>query len=125
VAAPTAAVAAAPAPTAETDLTPELRARLEALVRSAPVILFMKGSPREPRCGFSRKMVALLNETQVPFASFDILEDEGVRQGLKQLSNWPTFPQLYVSGSLIGGLDICEELRDGGELESVLKPGQV
>lgn len=83
---------------------------LRALINSAPVLLFMKGSPQEPKCGFSKKTVALLREHQIAFSSFDILSDEQVRQGLKKLSNWPTYPQLYVKGSLIGGLDILTEM---------------
>ena len=71
-------------------------------------MLFIKGTPAEPRCGFSSKIVALLNETGVKYTTFDILSDEDVRQGLKTYSNWPTFPQLYINGELIGGLvGIC------------------
>lgn len=83
---------------------------LDALVNSAKVLLFMKGTPREPKCGFSRKTVQLLRDNEIPFSSFDILTDEQVRQGLKKYSNWPTYPQLYVRGKLIGGLDILNEM---------------
>lgn len=83
---------------------------LRALVNSAPVLLFMKGSPQEPKCGFSKKTVALLRDHQIAFSSFDILSDDQVRQGLKKFSNWPTYPQLYVKGKLIGGLDILTEM---------------
>lgn len=93
---------------------------LRALVNSAPVLLFMKGSPAEPKCGFSKKIVALLREHQVPFSAFDILSDDQVRQGLKKLSNWPTYPQLYVRGSLIGGLDIVTEMAEEGDLAGQL-----
>ncbi|DAZ94874.1 TPA: hypothetical protein N0F65_008018, partial [Lagenidium giganteum] len=93
---------------------------LKALVNSAPVLLFMKGSPSEPKCGFSRKTVALLREHQIAFSSFDILSDEQVRQGLKKFSNWPTYPQLYVKGKLIGGLDILNEMADEGDLSEQL-----
>jgi len=78
------------------------------LITRAPVMLFMKGSPTQPKCGFSRKIVALLDESKAQYATFDILEDEDVRQGLKTFSNWPTFPQLYIKGELIGGLDIVQ-----------------
>lgn len=74
-------------------------------------MLFMKGNPSEPKCGFSRQVVALLNDESIQFGTFDILNDEEVRQGLKQFSNWPTYPQLYVNGALIGGLDILKEMK--------------
>lgn len=90
--------------------------RLKALINKAPVILFMKGNPAEPRCGFSRKICELLKENNIKFDTFDILQDEEVRQGLKTYSNWPTYPQLYGSGKLIGGLDIVKELADEGSL---------
>lgn len=83
---------------------------LKALVHSAKLLLFMKGTPQDPKCGFSRKVVQLLRENDIPFSSFDILSDEQVRQGLKKLSNWPTYPQIYVNGQLIGGLDILNEM---------------
>lgn len=87
-----------------------LNDHLRNLVNSAPVMLFMKGSPDAPKCGFSRKIVELLRNNKIAFASFDILTDDSVRNGLKELYNWPTYPQLYVRGSLIGGLDILNEM---------------
>lgn len=98
--------AAAPAKEESKD---ELNARLEKLVSAAPVMLFMKGSPSAPQCGFSRQLVAILREHQVRFGFFDILKDDSVRQGLKEYSDWPTFPQLYMNGELQGGLDIIKE----------------
>lgn len=92
------------------DLSQDLNTRLRALVARSPVMLFMKGSPDTPRCGFSSKIVNLLREQNISFDSFDILEDPKVRQGLKDLFQWPTFPQLYSKGVLIGGLDIVQEL---------------
>ena len=80
-----------------------LKVRLQQLVDSDPVILFLKGTPEEPRCGFSRKVVDILRKEQVKFGSFDILSDNDVREGLKKFSNWPTFPQLYCKGELLGG----------------------
>nr|XP_020480702.1 glutaredoxin-3 [Monopterus albus] len=103
--------------TAETSTT-DLNQRLKKLINAAPCMLFMKGSPQEPRCGFSRQIVALLKEHNIQFSSFDILSDEDVRQGLKTYSNWPTYPQLYVNGELVGGLDIVKELAESGELEN-------
>uniref|UniRef100_A0A8D3B1P8 Thioredoxin domain-containing protein n=3 Tax=Scophthalmus maximus TaxID=52904 RepID=A0A8D3B1P8_SCOMX len=92
--------------------------RLKKLINASPCMLFMKGSSQEPRCGFSRQIVALLKEHNIQFSSFDILSDEEVRQGLKTYSNWPTYPQLYVNGELVGGLDIVKELAESGELEN-------
>lgn len=98
----------------------DLNSRLKTLINSAPCILFMKGSPSEPRCGFSRTIVDILAKHNVKYNHFDILSDDEVRQGLKKFSNWPTFPQLYASGELMGGLDIVRELADNGELEQML-----
>ena len=94
--------------------------RLRALTHQAPVVLFMKGNPDEPRCGFSRQAIELLRGAKVQFSTFDILKDEEVRQGLKTFSNWPTYPQLYGDGKLLGGLDIMKELQEEGELASSL-----
>ncbi|XP_071090093.1 uncharacterized protein [Haliotis cracherodii] len=98
----------------------DLNTRLKQLINSAPVMLFMKGNRQEPRCGFSRQMVSILQEKNVSYSTFDILSDEEVRQGLKAFSNWPTYPQLYANGELLGGLDIVKELVETGELESQL-----
>ncbi|XP_057764504.1 monothiol glutaredoxin-S17 [Salvia miltiorrhiza] len=94
--------------------------RLKRLINSSPVMLFMKGTPDAPKCGFSSKVVNTLKEEGVEFGSFDILTDEEVRQGVKTFSNWPTFPQLYYKGELIGGCDIVLELHNNGELKSTL-----
>ncbi|XP_043912266.1 glutaredoxin-3 isoform X1 [Protopterus annectens] len=102
----------------------DLSVRLKKLINAAPCMLFMKGSSQEPRCGFSRQIVDLLNRHSVQFSSFDILSDEEVRQGLKTYSNWPTYPQLYVNGELIGGLDIVKELAASGELDSICPKAQ-
>lgn len=83
-----------------------LHQRLATLVKAAPVMLFMKGTPSAPQCGFSRQLVALLREKSVKYGFFNILADDEVRQGLKEFADWPTFPQLWVDGELIGGLDI-------------------
>jgi len=105
----------------ESETTEELNARLRKLMGQDKVVLFMKGSPDAPRCGFSRKIVALLEEQKVQFTHFDILTDDSVRQGLKVLNEWPTFPQLIVDGELVGGLDIVKEMADNGELQELLK----
>merc|ERR1711939_405856 len=87
----------------------ELNTRLANLVKAAPVMLFMKGTPSAPQCGFSRQLVSLLRENQVKYGFFNILADNDVREGLKVFSDWPTFPQLYTNGELVGGLDIVRE----------------
>ncbi|TLD26265.1 putative monothiol glutaredoxin-4 [Venturia nashicola] len=87
----------------------ELNKRLSELVKAAPVMLFMKGTPSAPQCGFSRQTVALLRERSIRYGFFNILADDEVRQGLKEFSDWPTFPQLYADGELVGGLDIVKE----------------
>jgi Grx4 family monothiol glutaredoxin len=97
-----------------------LKDRLERLIRSSDVMLFIKGTPSEPRCGFSRQLVEMLEEEEIAFGSFDVLSDEEVRQGLKVHSNWPTYPQLYVRGELVGGLDIVKELKEEGSLRDQL-----
>lgn len=88
----------------------ELNERLGDLVKAAPVMLFMKGTPSAPQCGFSRQCVSILRERGIRYGFFNILADDEVRQGLKEFSEWPTFPQIYVSGELIGGLDIVGPL---------------
>ncbi|KAJ6611127.1 glutaredoxin [Mycena sp. CBHHK59/15] len=119
--APLAHTDAAPAPPSAKAETPEdLDARLRALMTQARVVLFMKGTPAAPRCGFSRRIAGLLTDKGVQFASFDILEDEDVRQGLKRLNDWPTFPQLIVDGELVGGLDIVQEMVDNGEFDELM-----
>ncbi|KAK3152867.1 hypothetical protein QOZ80_2BG0164590 [Eleusine coracana subsp. coracana] len=97
-----------------------LNKRLEQLVNSHPVFLFMKGTPEQPRCGFSRKVVDILKQEGVEFGSFDILTDH-VREGMKKFSNWPTFPQLYCKGELLGGCDIVIAMHESGELKDVSK----
>lgn len=97
-----------------------LKTRIEELLNSAPVILFMKGDRYMPQCGFSAKVVEVLNDLDAEYTTFDILEDEEVRQGLKEYSNWPTFPQLYVNGELVGGCDVVCEMYENGELKRIL-----
>jgi len=105
---------------AEYQKTQDGDLRIVDLVKRSKVMLFMKGSPAEPKCGFSRAITAILNETGVPYDTFDILTDEEVRQRLKELMNWQTYPQLYVNNELIGGLDIVKELKESGDLISTL-----
>ncbi|CAM6021404.1 unnamed protein product [Sphagnum balticum] len=100
----------------ETDHNKELA----QLINQSPIMLFIKGNPKDPCCGFSRKVVDVLNAEGVKFGSFDVLSDDAVRQGLKEFSNWPTFPQLYVQGELLGGCDIVSEMHQSGELKEIL-----
>lgn len=111
------------APTASTP-EEDLNTRLKKLINSSKCILFMKGSPDAPRCGFSRTTIELLNKLEADYSSFDILSNEEVRQGLKTYSNWPTYPQLYIDGELVGGLDILKEMDASGELSSMLPKKQ-
>ncbi|KAJ8956222.1 hypothetical protein NQ314_006755 [Rhamnusium bicolor] len=97
-----------------------LEERLKSLINKSNVMLFMKGDRNAPRCGFSKQTIEILNNTGVQYETFDILSDEDVRQGLKTYSDWPTYPQLYVNGDLIGGLDIIKEMLASGELASTL-----
>ena len=96
-----------------TDATHE---RIRKIVTDAPVVLFMKGSPLFPQCGFSSRAVAILNHLNVEFDSVDVLQDQEVRQGIKAFSDWPTIPQLYVKGEFVGGSDIMMEMYESGEL---------
>ncbi|RQM04760.1 hypothetical protein DH86_00004067 [Scytalidium sp. 3C] len=107
--------AAASQPPAEPSTTTskeELHQRLSTLVKAAPVMLFMKGTPSAPQCGFSRQLVGILREKSVKYGFFNILADDEVRQGLKEFADWPTFPQLWVDGELVGGLDIVSFTND-------------
>lgn len=96
--------------------------KLKALINAAPVMIFMKGCPDAPRCGFSKQLMELITEVGLKdFQTFNILADEEVRQGLKEYSNWPTYPQIYVDGKFVGGLDILKDLHEMGELKQTLK----
>ncbi|KAJ1557174.1 Glutaredoxin 3, partial [Nowakowskiella sp. JEL0078] len=106
-----------PAPPASTE---DLEFRLKSLINNYPVMLFMKGNPEDPRCGFSRETVEIFNQNNVDYKTFDILEDERVRQGLKDFSKWPTYPQIYIKGEFIGGLDILKEVVASGEFQKML-----
>jgi monothiol glutaredoxin len=90
-------------------------------VKSNDVVLFMKGTPIFPQCGFSAAVVQILTDLGVKFKSFDVLKDPELRQGVKEFSNWPTVPQLYVKGEFVGGCDIIREMHESSELEALLK----
>jgi monothiol glutaredoxin len=95
--------------------------RVARLVGSSEVFLFIKGSPQQPQCGFSANTVAIMNGLGVPYATFDVLSDPEIRAAAKQYAGWPTFPQVYVRGELVGGHDIVTEMLSTGELERLVR----
>jgi monothiol glutaredoxin len=97
-----------------------LKEKIESLLQNHPVLIFIKGTAQNPQCGFSANSVRLLNSFQIPYKTFDILKSSDIRQGLKDYSQWPTYPQLYVRGELIGGNDVIQEMYDQGELKSLV-----
>jgi len=97
-------------------MTDDANARIDAVVKNNPVVLFMKGTPLFPQCGFSSRAIAILDRVGVEFESVDVLQDQGIRQGIKAYSDWPTIPQLYVGGEFVGGSDIMMEMYESGEL---------
>jgi monothiol glutaredoxin len=97
-----------------------VKQRIETLITSSPVFVFMKGTKLMPQCGFSNNVVQILNSLAVPFESFDVLSDGEIRQGIKEFSEWPTIPQVYLNGEFLGGSDILIELYNSGELREKL-----
>jgi len=102
----------------------DVNERIKKQLDSYPVLLYMKGTPDFPQCGFSAKTVSVLRAEGAKFAFINIFEDPEIREGLKAYSNWPTFPQLYVNGELVGGCDIAVELHQSGELKAILESAQ-
>ena len=98
-----------------------LRTRIDKLVKDNEVLLFMKGNAQMPQCGFSARVVDVLDDLGVKFNTVDILSDPEIRQGVKEYANWPTFPQLYVKGEFVGGCDIVTEMYANGELQAIFK----
>ena len=104
-------------------MTMDTQQRIKAQVESNPVVLYMKGTPQMPQCGFSAMAVQVLQACGVSsFASVNVLADPEIRQGIKEFANWPTIPQLYVNGEFIGGADILREMYQSGELQKLLEP---
>lgn len=98
----------------------DTKQKIESLIKSAPIVLVMKGNAQMPMCGFSANSIGILTQLNKSFKTFNILEDMDVRQGIKEYSNWPTFPQLYINGQLVGGNDIITELAENGELQKMV-----
>src|ERR1700753_2480678 len=98
-------------------MTDDVQARIAEAVKANEVVLFMKGTPLFPQCGFSSRAIAILDHLGVKYDSVDVLQDMGIRQGIKEYSDWPTIPQLYVKGEFLGGSDIMTEMYQSGELE--------
>ncbi|SOB87350.1 monothiol glutaredoxin [Sphingomonas guangdongensis] len=98
----------------------DVQTRIGEMVNGSDVLLFMKGTPMFPQCGFSSRAIAILQHLNVPFDSVDVLQDQDVRQGIKAFSDWPTIPQLYVKGEFVGGSDIMMEMYESGELKELL-----
>lgn len=101
-------------------MDPQVREQIDNTVKQNDVVLFMKGTPKSPRCGFSATVVGILDQLLDSYASVDVLADENIRQGIKEYSDWPTIPQLYVKGEFVGGCDIVTEMHESGQLEEVL-----
>ena len=98
----------------------QLKSRIETLVASSPVFIFMKGSKLMPQCGFSNNVVQIFHSLGVPFETFDVPSDMEIRQGIKEFSNWPTIPQVYLNGEFLGGSDIMIEMYNSGELRETV-----
>jgi len=101
----------------------DVRDRIEESVRKSDIVLFMKGTALFPQCGFSSRAVAILDHLGVPFETVDVLQDPEIRQGIKDYSDWPTVPQLYVKGEFVGGSDIMMEMFESGELKQLVGEG--
>jgi monothiol glutaredoxin len=101
-----------------------LRDRIQSIIDSNDVVLFMKGTKHFPQCGFSATVVEVLRRSGADFQDFNVLEDPAIRQGIKEFANWPTIPQLYVHGQFVGGCDIVREMYENGELGAVLSPSE-
>ena len=102
-------------------MTPEVKEKLDQLVKDNKVLVFMKGSKLMPQCGFSNNVVQILNTMGVPYETVDVLADPEIRQGVKEYSKWPTIPQIYVNGEFLGGSDIAIEMYQSGELQQMIE----
>jgi len=98
----------------------QVKQRIEEDIKSNKILLYMKGSREMPMCGFSAQVIGILNESGAEFKTIDILQDEAIRAGIKEFSDWPTIPQLYVNGEFVGGCDVVVEMKESGELDKLL-----
>jgi len=103
-------------------MSDSIQDQIDQVVKGNDIVLFMKGTPDFPQCGFSQRTSAILSSYGIPYAAVNVLLNEAVRQGIKDYSNWPTIPQLFVKGEFIGGCDIVSEMHANGELEALLAP---
>ena len=103
----------------------DARAAIEKLINDNPVVVFMKGTPQFPQCGFSGRVVQIMEHVGAPFLGVNVLEDADIRQGIKDFANWPTIPQIYIKGEFVGGADIAMEMLQSGELAQTLKDAGV
>lgn len=101
-------------------MTDAVHQRIDEIVKGNDVVLFMKGTPLFPQCGFSSRAIAILEHLNVAYDTVDVLQDQGIRQGIKAYSDWPTIPQLYVKGEFVGGSDIMMEMYEAGELQQLM-----
>jgi monothiol glutaredoxin len=102
-------------------MSEDVLSKIEQQVKNNKVMLYMKGNPNAPQCGFSAHTVEILRSYGIPFETADVLADPAIRDGIKRYSNWPTIPQVYIAGKFVGGCDIVSELHERGELEPMLK----
>ena len=102
-------------------MTPETQARIQSLIDTHKIMVFMKGTKLMPQCGFSNNVVQILNVLGAPFETFDVLSDAEIRQGIKEFSSWPTIPQVYINGEFVGGSDILIELYQNGKLQETVE----
>ena len=98
----------------------DAQAKIKETVSTNPVVLYMKGNPKFPQCGFSNLATQILDACQAKYISVDVLQDQEVREGIKQFANWPTIPQLYINGEFVGGSDIMRAMYESGELQTML-----
>jgi len=102
-------------------MTPELKEKIDNLISQNKILVFMKGTKLMPQCGFSNNVVQMLNHLGAKYETVDVLEDWDIRQGIKEYSNWPTIPQVYIDGKFVGGSDIMEKLHSNGELQQMVQ----
>ncbi|CAJ0574458.1 unnamed protein product, partial [Mesorhabditis spiculigera] len=106
-------------------LTPELKSKIESIVKADPVVVFMKGTQKEPMCGFSKNVKLVLDFHDVKFKDYNVLEDQELREGIKEYSEWPTIPQVYVRAEFVGGCDILVQMHKDGEISAFLDEKQI